>query len=230
VRLIDSRPRGWLIAVGVAATLAMATALALPACESMYGTTRAGFWFDRVTFPLPSGQVARLGGQLTAQDIETIQAMALSELRQAYAEYRIEFSPDPDVLYSVRVVNEVLRYGGAGQSIALGALGGRGTVSYPVIVGIAMRYAPPEADRRTILDGIGRGIGRAAAHEFAHQLVPRANIHSSRDPDSYEFSSADRAAECYGPIHWDIAKPALARALGVRGYSFRTDSTTIPTN
>jgi hypothetical protein len=191
-------------------------AIALVSCQAMRGTTRAGFSFDGVTFALPSGYAERIGGQLTSHDIERIQAVALAELQLAYADYRIEFSSQPDAIYNVRVVSTAPRYGGVGQSITLGALGGRGTVTYPAIVGIAMRYAPPGADRMTIIDGIGRGIGRAAAHEFAHQLVPRANIHASRDSESYEYDAADRAAECYGPIHWDIAKTALADALGSR--------------
>jgi hypothetical protein len=62
---------------------------------------------------------------------------------------------------------------------------------------------PIVPDRAAIL----AGIGRAAAHELAHQLVPDVNIHSSCDPESYEYESADRAAEYYGPIHWDMVGP-----------------------
>lgn len=100
--------------------------------------------------------------------------------------------------------------------MTLGALGGTGIVSYPVIVGYAFRYAPPDATRAMSVEGIGRGIARAAAHEFAHQLIPRVNIHASRDPESYEYATADRRAQCYGPMRWDIAKAALAKALGAR--------------
>ncbi len=199
-------------------SMALVLTLALASCRSLFGPTQAGFWFDNVTFALPAGQADILGGQLGAEDIETIKRVALAELKAAFAAYRIEISDSPDschALYAVRVINDAPRYGGAAQSIALGALGGRGFVSYPVIVGYALNYAPADADRRTMIEAIGRGIGRAAAHEFAHQLVPHINIHASRDPESYEYDSADRVAEYYGPIHWDIAKRALAETLGV---------------
>jgi hypothetical protein len=194
--------------------IALTLVAVLSSCRSVLGPTRAGFWFDEVTFALTMGQADALGGQLTAEDVETIKRVALSELRAAYADYRIEVSDGRDALYSVRVVNDAPRYGGAAQSIALGALGGRGFVSYPVIAGYAISYAPAHADRRAIIEAIGRGLGRAAAHELAHQLVSHVNIHASRDPESYEFDSADRVAEYYGPIHWDIAKPDLAKTLG----------------
>jgi hypothetical protein len=201
--------RRFTTAVGIASAAA-----ALSSCGPSRGTTRGSFWFDRVTFELPSGYAERLGGQITEEDKKTIKRVALYELRRAYSDYRIEFSESTDALYRVSVVDDAGRFGGAGQSIALGALGGRGFVSYAVLTGYAMRYAPPNANRATMIEGIGRGIGRAAAHEFAHQLVPRLNIHASRDPESYEYGSADRFAEYYGPIHWDVAKTALANALG----------------
>jgi hypothetical protein len=61
---------------------------------------------------------------------------------------------------------------------------------------------------------MGRGIGRAAVHEFAHQLVPAIDLHRSRDPNSYEFASGERYAEYYGTLHWDIARSELLRSLG----------------
>ncbi len=99
----------------------------------------------------------------------------------------------------------------------------RRDAAYGGIVGYAFTYAPPEATRSMIVEGIGRGIARAAAHEFAHQFVPRLNIHASRDPESYEYATADRFAQCYGPIRWDLAKDALAKALGVRAAPAQVD-------
>jgi hypothetical protein len=188
--------------------------IVLAQCQMVSSVTRGRLWFDRVKFELSATETARVGGPITESEAQAIKHMALRELAQAYAEFSIAFSETGDALYQVRVTDEVWRYGGAGRSVSLGAFGGQGTVSFPIVTGYAIRYAPPSADRQTILDGIGRGIGRAAAHEFAHELVPRENIHASRDPESYEYSSSERVAEYYGAIHWDIARPALLKRLG----------------
>ena len=63
------------------------------------------------------------------------------------------------------------------------------------------------------MTAIGRGIGGAAVHELTHQLLPRAPIHDSRDPASYEYRSAARAEQYYGTLRWDIARPLLERRL-----------------
>jgi hypothetical protein len=209
----------------IAAVLLSVTAASLAAlgCQAARRSTRAGFWFDDVTFALPAGLAERLGGQITTSDVDTITRVAVSELKAAYAEYRVEFTDDRRAIYTVRVVDEAGRHGGAAHSMTLGAFGGTGIVSDPVIVGYAFMYAPPEATRAMIVEGIGRGLARAAAHEFAHQFVPRVNIHASRDPESYEYATADRFAQCYGPMRWDLAKDALAKALGVRAEPARVD-------
>jgi hypothetical protein len=188
--------------------------MALAQCQVVLSVQRGRLWFDQVKFELSSGDTARLGGPITEDEARAIRVTALRELAHAFADFSITFSETGDALYQVRVADEVWRYGGAGRSVSLGALGGQGMVSFPVVTGYAIHYAPPSADRSAILDGIGRGIGRAAAHEFAHQLVPDVNIHASRDPASYEYDSAARVAEYYGPIHWDIARPALLKRLG----------------
>ncbi len=200
---------------GVAIGGAMAMlSMTLTQCHIGPSVTRGRLWFDQVTFELSRGDAERLGGPITEEDARTIRLVALRELAQAYAEFSIAFSDSGDALYQVRVTDEVWRYGGAGRSVSLGALGGQGMVSFPVVASYAIRYAPPSADRAAMLEGIGRGIGRAAAHEFAHQLVPQVNIHASRDAESYDYDSAERIAEYYGSIHWDLARPALLKRLG----------------
>jgi len=77
-----------------------------------------------------------------------------------------------------------------------------------------MSYAPDDADRAALVAAIGRGVGRTAVHEFTHQLLPRAPIHDSRDEQSYEFRSAARSAQYFGPMRWDLARPMLQRRLG----------------
>ena len=64
-----------------------------------------------------------------------------------------------------------------------------------------------------LVAAIGRGIGRTAVHEFTHQLLPRAPIHDSRDEESYEFASAARRAQYFGPMHWDLARPLLLERM-----------------
>ena len=96
----------------------------------------------------------------------------------------------------------------------MGALGGLGVVDFEVLSSYAISNAPPGADRASIIEGIGPGIGRVAAHEFAHQLLAGVNIHASRDVASYEYARVDRVAQFYGPIHWDVARPFLLKRLG----------------
>jgi hypothetical protein len=102
----------------------------------------------------------------------------------------------------------------AGESRTLGPLGGRGMVSFSVLATTAVYYAPPDATRTEIVSAIGRGIGRAAAHEFAHQILPDIDLHQVADKESYEYGNADRAAQYYGTLHWAKARPAMARRLG----------------
>ena len=104
----------------------------------------------------------------------------------------------------------------AGQSRAVSGFGGQGAVSFRLIAGHAIGYAPPGADRATIIAAIGRGIGRSVVHELTHQFLPTAQIHGS-DRLSYEFGSASRPERSYGELHWDIALPMLTGTLRVHG-------------
>ena len=85
----------------------------------------------------------------------------------------------------------------------------------------AIVYAPPSANRREIIDAIGRGIGRAAVHEFTHQLLPDAPIDGSPDRLSYEYGAASRPEQYFGSLHWDLAGPLLARKYGVSNVAER---------
>jgi hypothetical protein len=79
---------------------------------------------------------------------------------------------------------------------------------------LALSYAPSDADRATVVESIGRGIGRVAAHEFAHQILPGADLHASGGPGNYEYASADRPALFHGRLAWGLAGPLLASRLG----------------
>jgi len=169
----------------------------------------AGFWFEPLKY-----DSSALGGSVTAQDLETIESIARSEVVHAFAGLPVVISDRRDVTYRVRVVegltNPMFRSDIeiAGQSRAVSGFGGEGAVSFRLIAGHAIGYAPPGADRATIIAAIGRGIGRSAVHEFAHQFLPTAQIHG-RDRQSYEFDSASRREQYYGDMRWDIAWPML---------------------
>jgi hypothetical protein len=178
---------------------------------------QARFWFDGVTFDLPR-PTQRIPTPITAEERQRIERVARAELRHAFAPFRIMFSDNPRARYQVRVVQEFPPRTGpqrlaAAESLALGPLGGYGWVSFATLASLALGHAPVSADRAAIIDSIGRGIGRVAAHEFAHQILTAADLHRSRDPASYEYASADRPTQFYGPMGWDFAAPLLIEKL-----------------
>ena len=183
--------------------------------RSKHRIVDAGFWLEPVTYEAPA-----LAGATTEQDLETIESIALSEIVRAFAGLRITFSDRRDATYRVHVVQELrdLRFQRevhvAGESRAITGLGGLGAVSFRFLAVSAISYAPPHADRATIVAAIGTGIGRAAVHEFAHQLLPTAPIHDSTDARSYEYASAARPEQYYGAMHWDLAWPMLQKRIG----------------
>jgi hypothetical protein len=202
-------PRG--IAIGAVVTAI--TVLGVLQWRSRQHVVEGGFWFDDVKFELLRSDADRLGGPVNEQEMSRIRSMAASEVRIAYSGLRITFSDNHGAFYRVRVVQELNRRA-AGESNVLPPLGGLGAVSFLTLAGSAIKYASPGADRAAVIDGIGRGIGRAAAHEFAHQILPHVDIHASRDDHSYDYETSDRAAQYYGPMHWDIAWPSLLKTLG----------------
>ncbi len=178
---------------------------------------RARFWFDGVTFALPRS-TERVPTPLTAPEGRRIERVARAELAAAFAPFRITFSDNPRARYQVRVVQHFPPRTGpqrlsAAESITFGPLGSYGWVSFAALASLALGHAPDDADRAAVIDSIGRGIGRVAAHEFAHQILTGADLHRSRDRDSYEYASADRATQFYGPMAWDFAAPLLGEKL-----------------
>jgi hypothetical protein len=184
------------------------------ACGSSGSAVDAGFWFEEVRF-----DSTRLGSPLTAGEIATIEWMARAELREAFRGLAISISERRDARYTLAVVQEVrdLRFrrpvGVAGQSRGITGFGGSGSVSFDFLANGAMAWAPDDAPRADLVAAIGRGIGRTAVHEFTHQILPTAPIHASRDEESYEFQSAARRAQYFGPMRWDLAWPLLQRKL-----------------
>jgi len=176
----------------------------------------AAFWFEPVTF-----ESSKLDGPLTPEDMHTITSVAMSEVTSAFAGLRIAFSERRSATYRVRVVQELydLRFrrqrgGPAGQSHAVSGFGGSGAVNFELLAGSAIGYAPPTASRAEIIAAIGKGVGRAAVHEFAHQLLPTAAIDGSTNVRSYEYGSAARGEQYYGELQWDLAWPMLQKRIG----------------
>lgn len=195
------------------ALTAVALALSVAGCGRMRNA-EAGFWFEPVTF-----QSKVIGGPVTPADLATIEAVARAELTQAFSGLPIAISTRRDATFRVRVVQEVLdtrlrsSLGVAGASFSIPGLGGNSSVSFQFLASGAVAYAPAGTSRREIIEAIGRGIGRTAAHELAHLLVPQAPIHDSTDIRSYEFDSAARREQFYGEMHWALARPWLEERL-----------------
>ncbi len=66
-----------------------------------------------------------------------------------------------------------------------------------------------------VVAAIGRGVGRTAIPEFAHQLLGSTALDNTADRSSYEFRSADRPEQLYGDAHWSSAWPLLRRRFGL---------------
>ena len=193
----------------------MVVALGLPCCAKQH-EVEAGFWFDRVTFDLPVGDVERIGGPVRPEEQSQIESVARAELEAAYAGLRIRFTPQSSAFYRLRVVQDIparaLPVAGTSRRLPLG--GGIGEVSFRTLGSQAVGNAPRDATRARIIEAIGKGIGRTAAHEFAHQILVGVNLHDTKDADSYENGISDRPSQYYGTLHWAFAKPHLAKALG----------------
>lgn len=174
----------------------------------------AGFWFEPVHF-----ESRVLGGALTPADLAVVEPIARAELARAFAGLPITISDRRDATFRVRVVQEVrdrrlrANWGVAGESFSVPGLGGHSSVSFLFLASGAVANAPPDASRREILAAIGRGLGRTAAHELAHLLLPQAPLHDSSDVSSYEFDSAARPEQYVGEMRWAIARPWLEARL-----------------
>lgn len=201
-------PKNLLIVVAVWLA-SLAAGCTLPAQER---DVTAGFWFEPVSY-----ESQFLGGPLTAADLDTIASVARAELATAFRDFRVTLSDRRDARYRVRVVQEVVSQAMqrktwiAGHAFASG-FGGAGEVSFLYFASGAQAYAPADLPRSELIAAIGRGIGRGAAHEYAHLIGYAA--HASRDPGSYEYHAASRPEQYFGPMHWATAAPLLEKRLG----------------
>ena len=177
-----------------------------------------GFWLEPLSFDSP-----RIGAPISQAEYEVIEKVARAEIAAAFEDYDVTVTANRQARYRVIVVphlrdNRLLRRSGtyAGESRAVAGFGGSGAVSFEFVANGAMVFAPDDASRATIVESIGRGVGRVAIHEFLHQLLPKFAVHDSKDRESYEGNSPALIEGYFGDLHWDIAAPELQRRLKPR--------------
>jgi hypothetical protein len=213
------------ILIGAIAVLVVTVTSAVIAWRASNATIAGGFWWADT--PLLSADDARkVGGPLTADELGSIEAISRHEVRRAYAGLRISITDRRQAFWRVAVVGAPLTvtrnrttypFSFAGQSRVFGPLGGSGSVAFAILAHNAIEYAPAGASRPQIVEGIGKGIGRAAVHEFAHQALGLDNLSfldNRTDPDSYEYGNADRRSQYYGELRWTAAWPVLVQKFG----------------
>ena len=207
---------------GAASGLAAVLLLGILAWRASHNIVEVGLWFDLAPQNLPPYVVDVIAGQPTPTELAAIERLARVEVERAFEGLRLSFTDRRDAFWKIEVLNDLVvntespyagRPSGIAESFAAGPLGGRATVSFSRAAQLAASLAPHAASRPVVLDGIARGIARAAVHELAH-LVTGLNIHDRADPDSYEYPFADRQAQFYGELHWGSAWPLLVAQLG----------------
>ena len=217
------------VLIGASALLVALVTTTVIAWRASRSTIDAGFWWDDAApFLLSPGDATKIGGPLTAGELTRIERVSRAEVEHAYKDLRITVSDHRGAFWRVSVVGEPITvnrnrttypFSMAGESHVFGPLGGFGSVGFQILAHNAIEYAPAGASRAEIVDGIGRGIGRAAVHEFAHQALGTDNlshIDGRSDGQSYEYRSADRPEQYYGELRWTIAWPVLDEKFGKR--------------
>jgi hypothetical protein len=206
------------VIVALVAGVVTASAFAVLRWRASGAALTVGFRFDAGSYALPPLATETLGGPVTASEAETIQRIARGELERAYAGTRLLDTDSAGAFWHVEVRNTIRGAGraipNAGHAVGLGPLGGLSELNFSLLALTALRFAPPHASRQAIVEGIGRGIGRAAVHELAHQIVATAAMDNTTDPDSYEYASFSRASQYYGDLHWSGAWPLVLRKIG----------------
>ena len=197
-------------------TIALATSSGCAWRESSVGVL-----FSDNACVLRAGALQPFGDLFTEAERQTIEQLARREVTIAFAPVRVAITAAPTAFWRIAVVRSLPTRAGqalprSGESIALGPLGGGGTVACDVIVRKAMQFAPEGTTRAQLIDAVGRGVGRTAVHELVHQILGAAGTHNEADIDSYEHGSSDRASQFYGTLHWTTALPLLREKFGDR--------------
>lgn len=201
------------IAVGVCLTL---TASACAGRE-----TTVGFLLNDDACVLRPGALQAFGDVLDEDERRAIEHGARAELEEAFQTLPVTLTTDASAFWRIAVVRSLPARASqalprSGESIALGVLGGGGTVACDVVARKALQHAPAGTTREQLIAAIGRGVGRTAVHELVHQMLGPASAHNDADTDSYEHGSSDRVSQFYGQLHWTTALPLLQQKLGTR--------------
>ena len=178
----------------------------------------AAFWFDGVTPASVSVVSERLGAPLTSADLLAIESAARRELQIAFEHTRLHFTDSPRPAFRVRVVPQPEHrrsFPAAGESRAFGGIRGNGTVNFNIVALSALAYADRSSGREALVHAIGRGVGRTAVHEFAHQILGPAGMDGNADRLSYEHGDL-RAEHFNAPLHWGPAAAQLQQRIGLR--------------
>jgi hypothetical protein len=205
---------------GIAAAGVVAILCAALACRAPRKASDVGFWYDEFPFTFSEAVTAALGGPLTTADIDAIKRISRDELTRAFSGLEVTFTDGRDALWTIRVQLALERRRGqklpnAGETFAMGPLGSRSVVDFTEVLMAAIAHAPPGVLREALIDGIGRGIGRVAAHELAHAILGSGGSMDNRtDERSYEYFTHNRPSQFYGELHWGGAWPLLLERLG----------------
>jgi hypothetical protein len=189
--------------------------VALCACDLSPRPVELGFWLLPLSYQSP-----RIGEPISAVEFAVIDRIARQEIGAAFQDFEVTVTTNRNARFKVEVEPALkdwrrLRGTGnhAGESRAVAGFGGSGAVNFEYVANGAMVFSPESAGRETVIEALGRGIGRVAVHEFLHQLLPKHPIHDSRDSHSYEGNSPALVEGYFGELHWDIARPWLEARL-----------------
>jgi hypothetical protein len=197
------------------ASLLTAAGLAGVAIWSLRAEKRgvsAGVWFEGITPEVSAEFTERTGSPFTRDELADIESIARAELHAAFGTTCLRLTESPDAMYRLRVRGDLPGLV-AGQSRSVPGLGGNGSVSFAAIAASAVAFAPAGINRHGLVAAIGRGIGRTAAHELAHQVLGALALHDERDRLSYEYPDL-RREHFYQPLHWTLAAKPLQSRLG----------------
>jgi len=182
-------------------------------------THTAGFWFADDALTLPDAVAGPLAGPLTEQERASIKQISRAEIDHAFAGLALSITESRDAFWRVAVLrtlpsreNRALPH--AGESLAMGFMGGTGAVDFEFVAFSALHFAPDPAARPAVLEAVGRGIGRVAVHELTHQILGASIGHDDSDANSYEYGNPERRSQYYDELHWTTARPLLEQRLG----------------
>ena len=179
----------------------------------------AGFWFGDDALTLPDAVAGPLGGPLTDEERASIEQISRAEITRAFAGLPLSITESRDAFWRVAVLRTLPSRGNralphAGESLPMGFMGGTGAVDFEFVAFTALHFAPDPAARPTIVEAMGRGIGRVAVHELMHQILGASIGHDDSDANSYEYGNPERRSQYYGELHWTTALPLLEQRLG----------------